>query len=450
MPSVDGVVSGMNTTALIDAIVAADQIPKQTLQTHLADLQSRRDKVAGLASRLDTLASTIEGWSSGGGVLASKVAVSGDTQVAAAATGKASGRWSVQVLALAQSTSLIGAGVSSRSDAIFGAGTYSVTVAGATTTLDVPAEGASLDDIAAMISTVSGARAYVLDTGSATNPYSLVVEGTETGAANGVSVDLSGVGGPAFTETSGAQDAHITIGGVDVYLGTNSVSAAIPNVTLTFDHVGTSPSTVIAQRDASATLKNLQSFVSQFNDAHLYWSTNAKGDPSQGIRGVLFGEGTSRSAIEGLGSLISQQYYSTGTTRSLADVGITTNRDGTLAIDTSKATAAIAADPAGVEKIFTAEDGVGTAVSARIRDAYVDSAHGTFTSTKNSLDASMRDTQDRIETLDARITARSKNLRDQFTRMELALSRIQTMQSYFNAMLGTSSTSTTTSTKSAS
>jgi flagellar hook-associated protein 2 len=58
---VDGIVSGMNTGAMVDAMVGVYSLPQRALQQDIVDATKKKQAVSGVMGRLDDLDDAIEG-----------------------------------------------------------------------------------------------------------------------------------------------------------------------------------------------------------------------------------------------------------------------------------------------------------------------------------------------------------------------------------------------------
>lgn len=200
--SIDGIVSGMNTTSIIDAIMKvehrqvdlyearqAEYIQKltawQTVNTYLLAFKAQADVLSQ---------STI--WNS------KSVASSDDTKIVAASTGSsATGTYFLSVDQLAQNQQIASQGFS-ESSAIVGAGTVDIRVgSGATTTITLDAGANSLEALKNAINEANaGVTAAIINDGSLNNPYRLILSSNNPGLANQISVttNLSGGTAPNF------------------------------------------------------------------------------------------------------------------------------------------------------------------------------------------------------------------------------------------------------------
>jgi len=75
MTMIDGIVTGLDTTAMIEAIVSVSGVPKYQMQRQLSDLEDRRDKVAGMSTRLTDLSGILEDMADADSFVAHKASV---------------------------------------------------------------------------------------------------------------------------------------------------------------------------------------------------------------------------------------------------------------------------------------------------------------------------------------------------------------------------------------
>ncbi len=136
------------------------------------------------------------------------------------------------------------------------------------------------------------------------------------------------------------------------------------------------------------------------------------------------------SAVDGLG----------GAYNSLASIGITSSRDGTLTLDEGAFTTALAADPTAVSKVFGADDGVdgpGPADGiARQLQAFTNTfSTQTLSARLTGFTASLARLDDKITSLNALMDLREARLKAQFTAMNTAVAQFQAQGSDLAAQL---------------
>lgn len=444
MPSVDGVVSGLDTTGLIQAIVTARQVSIDTLKSHQAAFEKQREAVAGIKNRMSALSTAIGDIDTGAKLRAFQASTSSTAFSVTAENGATPGTFGLRVHELARAETSSSQGYADKTSAVVGTGTFQVTVGGVTSDVTIDASHQSLQGLAEKLNEVSGVDAYVIDTGSPTDRFRLMVTGTSTGAANAIDVDFSGVGGgPTLTEQTTAVDARIEIAGVTIFSASNTLNGAIPGVRIELKSTNTTAEDFSVSMDSSATKDRFQKVIDAFNDVVSYYATQTVYDTEKDFHGALVAEGTTRRAVDDIGRLASSRYTVAGTTLGgLSELGVSTQRDGSLELDATVFEEKFAADPDAVEAFLTSTTGPLAKLRSQIDDVFVDTDNGTLVNRGESLDSTISDLEERIGIAEDRLSAESARLRAQFTAMESVLAQIQSTSSSLSSMFaGMSSTS---------
>jgi len=339
MPVIDGIVSGLDTTGIINAIVGAAEAPKLQLEQANAEYTRNKSAVAELRNRLGNLQTAIEDiWNAEdfetfGSRLGDESQV--DVEVG---NGAVPGTYSLQVNRTATSETQASVGFADKTAAgSVTSGSFDVTYNGETTSITVAASD-TLEDIATSLNDVDGLTAYVLDTGEAVDPYKLVVQGENTGADYGITFSTTATSTDlGFTAAQTADDAWITVGGIDVYNNSNMFENVLPGVDITAKAVSASATDLTIEQDGSAMRDKLQGFVDAYNGAVSYYQAQTVYDQDRGIKGALVGDSSARRTIDKLGtvlsSTVSNAVGSSMAITSLSTIGIYTNKDGTLELD---------------------------------------------------------------------------------------------------------------------
>lgn len=386
-----GVGSNLDVNGLVSQLMSAERAPLAKLDTREASIKAKLSAFGVIRSFLGTFQTTMTGLAAPGrftGATATSSAT--DTLGATAAAGTAPGTYRFETTRLAQAPSLVAAGQSSATAAL-GAGTISFdfgTVAGGSLdevsgtytgatftsggagarTVTVAAGATSLNDIRDAINAANvGVRASVINDGGA-SPWRLVLDGQSSGAARAMKISVSGdaalqsllahdpAGTQNLRQTAAARDAELKVNGIAVTRPTNAVSDAVPGLTLNLLKTSTgAPVTVTVTRDTAAAKSAAEGFVKAFNDVMRPINDFGNYDANTKKAGTLYAD----PAVRGLQSqmratLNSVLSPSSSEFRTLADIGITTQRDGTLALNAARFDRAMAADPAAVAALFGA------------------------------------------------------------------------------------------------
>ncbi len=433
--TVDGLVSGIDTTAIIDAYVAQASASTDSLRVRQSDLENRKALLLQFKGLLDDLGDTIATMDTAEEL--QMVAVSNsstDVLTASAEPGAQVGTYALEVERLAQAEMEVSQGFSSVSDNV-GSGQISITVAGEETVIDVSsAEGN--DTLSTLVDSINanvdGVSAYLFDDGDPTNPYRLVVVSEDTGAANTIEIDTSGLGGgtaPSFTEQLSASDASIRLGSMSIRSATNRFEGIIPGVT--FDAISLGTAQVTVTSDRGATVDAVQQVVDSYN-AVMDFIDDYVGLDSSGNPSALGGETVLRTVQRSLQEAVSSLYTS-GDLQGASSLGFATTQDGTLSLDAEKLSDALESSSDDVMEILTGTDGLFAGLTDKI-DMVVDSSTGTLTLRTESIDALIETFQEQIDASEASLAKYEETMRQQFTNLEMAMAELQTMGTYLASL----------------
>lgn len=434
--------SGIDTAALVADLAAASRAPK--VQRFDALLRANQAKVSTLAqarSDLDSFANSLADLAAGG-TLRSQPATSDDNAITVtsnpgALLGSYSGEIVVSALAKAQT---IYSGYSPSATDPIGQGGMTLTVGSASFAIAAGSANDSMNGLASAINASgSGVRASVInDAGN----FRLVLKG-ETGAAKafsltadaGASAGLIQFESSAMTVGQAATDAAFTLDGVAYSRATNSFSDIVPGMTIALKKAD--PLSVIAvssARPGDALKQTLGDFVSVFN--------TLKKD-AEAARLANNGNPALRAFERQLSAFISLPLTSDVNIRSLSDVGVSTNKDGTIALNAAKLEAALRDHPDAVEAIFNpprntarteaTDPGIALSLDA-LRDAAV-ASNGALEQVRSSLQRETDNIAKNRERMEQREDAYRTRLEKQYAGMDARLGALRATQSYLEQQI---------------
>jgi flagellar hook-associated protein 2 len=283
----------------------------------------------------------------------------------------------------------------------------------------------------------SKAEASLINTGTETSPaYKIVISGTYEGTEKGTIARTTL--GASLTDLipaseSAAANSVIAISGIgNITRGTNSISDVIPGVTINLASAGTA--TIKIAEDVATTTAKLQDFVTAYNDIVKYIAENNQvtrdetGSEVKNVFAPLAGTRTDDNVIQALRQNLSSTAASGGTLiRVFSDIGITTERDGTIKFDTSKLQTSLSSEPSSVNDIIRK-----FADSVALTGGTVDK----YTRYSGLLDISINNNKSLITDLGRRIADAEKqiqrnadSLKERYARLEGLMSRLQQQQS---------------------
>lgn len=188
-----------------------------------------------------------------------------------------------------------------------------------------------------------------------------------SGSAGLESLDI-GVGASGSTINTSAQDAIVALDGVPTRYPINSISSLVPGVRL--DLVAASVGTKVtigASRPTDALKQALTDFVDSFNEVYAMVKTAV--DP---IAGELRGDAGAQDLMRQMRALTLTPLVKdpvTGKPSTLADLGVGTQRDGSLKIDSIRVAKVLETYPADFEAIFASGAGITAALAKIVTNA---------------------------------------------------------------------------------
>ena len=376
--------SGVNVSTLAQSLVDAERAPQKALIDK--SIQTSQARISGYGAVLSSLSAFKISLSalqdkSQFNALSGQSNAAGYFDVTTDAIAQP-GNHKISVLTLASGQTSISGGFSS-ADAGLNSGnsiTLNLTVGGKAITpaINVVASGtvgpSANDMVAAINNAAAGITAQLVDTGSATDRYKIVLNSTGTGSGSSFSVSTSAVGEDGTTaldfstNVQAVSDAHIVVDGVDMVRTSNSISDAIQGVTLNLLAPTTSdgtlanstPGSISFSRDTTAIKSGVQALVDAFNSTKKMLGS-VSDSQSTGPNGATL---VNDSLVRQLGMQLSGMvtgYSSTpgpkdtqgNSVSALRDIGVTIQKDGTLALDATKLESALSTKFSDVVKMLT-------------------------------------------------------------------------------------------------
>lgn len=360
-----GLASGLDTNAIVSQLVALERIPIQLIESQKGQQQDKLDKINQLADLVKGLQDKAEGLSSLDEFYAFSVGGSfeGSLTVSAGA-GAVAGTHTVEVLSTSGTDRWSFDGVAdSTSNLAAGAGeTVDFTVNGTTYQITVDAAASSLDAIASQINDEAGddVTATVVNTGTEAAPsYKLLLASDhqgEDGRITGIASTVAGLtidGTPADGSGNAVSSNHVSVGtnavavidGLTITRTTNDFSDVLGGVSLSVLAETTGEVTFTVEPDKEAIKTKIEEFIGAYNEVLDFINvqntyTPPEEDGEAGTSGVLFGDGLLQTVKQTFNAALfnidpatvaaDTEGYST-----LSLVGISTNSDGTLEMDST-------------------------------------------------------------------------------------------------------------------
>jgi flagellar hook-associated protein 2 len=446
-----GIGSGLDVNGLVTQLVAAAKTAPQNAidkrrDTNGAELSAIGSLKSALSAFQDSLSSLADG-----SAFTQFLATASSTEhfSAIADATAAAGTYSVDVQQLATAEKASSGAFAANTT--LSTGQLTITVGTQSMTVAVGSGTSSLAQLAGAINRNANNPGVTAAVVHAADGDHIVLTSTRTGAANAFSVtgtgDVAGLSYDPATGTGGltsvthAQDAKLSIDGFDVTSASNAVQGAIQGVTINLTAVsGTTPDTLTVAADNDSIQKAVQTFVDNYNKLVGTTKTLTSYDSGSGKAGALLGDSTMLGITSRLSRALGTQFGSSGdAVRSLADIGIKFEVDGSLSLDDDKLSAALAGSPEQVKNLFGNTTGLGQSLTPML-EGYLQTG-GILDGRTDSLNQSNQSLDDAQSQLDARMDALTQMYTAQFTKLDQLLTSLNSTSSFLTQQLANVSSS---------
>jgi len=445
-----GLATGLDTNALIESLMEIERRPLDRLETEKKYLNSRLEAFSEFDSRLNDLLDAVKDLDTISELRSYTATPAAEDYFSATASGIASaGSYQIEVKSLAVQEKEVATGVADTDTSNY-SGTITISIdtisdsgdpptySGSPATTEIAiAAGSTLADIAQAINdSEANASATIINDGSGSTPYRLVI--TADNAGDSVAISGTGdlnqsTGAILFTQAQAGAEAHILVDNiVDIYNSSNTFTNMLPGVTLTLNKTNTAgdSTNLSVNIDTDGVKTKIETLVAKYNEVITFISAQA--DTSWGgDQGLL-------SVKRRLQNLLVTQIDGTGNFNYLTELGLSTDqKTGTLSIDSSRLTEAIGENLESVEKLLVGEtdvEGIASMFSNYIDDI-TDSVDGLLASRKSTTDDSIRRIDNNISLMEARLDKRESILRAQFEALEQLVSVMNAQSDYLSQQL---------------
>lgn len=441
MVGITGIGSGMDINAIVKAMVEAEAAPKAAQLNRLEKATTTKlsalGQVQSALSKFQTALKDLNKMD----LFEQRTAKSSDSSVLSASAEKDAlpGTYSIAVQQLATSSKV----ATSSLDKDF------TTTTTSSLTLSVGAddaepvtveikEGASLVDIRDAINEQlkdKGISANLVN-----NPQDgtsqLVLSSSTTGEGKDIQLSASGeLAALAISNQPGqesgqylqlTQNACFTVDGLALESATNSVEGVIPDVTFTLNKASedNKPLTLTVGQDNAGVKSKLQQFVDAYNEVIKVTAevtAVAKVGEGQPVVGGLVGDSTVRNLLSGMRAELGNS-SGLDNLKVMADLGITTQRDGTLKLDDAKLDKALEESYDQVAQFVAGDNGLMSRMNARI-DGYTQTG-GVLEQRVKGLQANHKTVDEQREALTRRVGQIEARLFKQFNAMDAMVAQL--------------------------
>ncbi len=394
-----GIGSGMDITGIVTKLSDLERQPLVQLKKQAGSLQSRLSVYGQVKSQMASLQDAAAKLSSSSAWSQTKVNSANNAAVTATATGNAMPmKLDIEVVKLAKgqvssfATVAVDQTLSNGSLEIqqgsWASGVFSPN-GGVPTIINIEDGQNTVSQIAAKInSSGSNVQAYVVQDATGER---LVLRSMNTGKDQGFNVKLnSAITSPdpsivaptsvplSFVSPAGdqfAQDAQFKLDGIEFTSATNTVTQALPGLSLQLQQVSTAPVQISVEYDQEAVKKNIQTFLDSYNTLNSTLSSAMKYSTETKTSAALQGDSTAVGVQSALRSLFRTEISGWKYQR-VSDIGITLQSDGSMGLDAKKLESAMA-NTSDLKALFVNSTGLESLGLAKKVETFIKSALNT-------------------------------------------------------------------------
>lgn len=436
-----GVGSGLPLDQLLADLEANARVPLGLIEGKQTLAKSRISAYGMIKSAVEKLQSAGKKLAEAQTYTATKATVTGDALAATSNASAIAGSYVIEVGQLATHQTMVAQGVADRDEAIGSGGIIKVTIDGEVTEIDLTGKDTSLSGIMEAINESDlGIKATIINDGNPDAPYRLMLTAAESGEAASVqditvegNDDLADLLGFANLDVTAANNAELTINGVQIVSGSNTIKDVIEGVTLTLTKVTSEPATLTVSRDTSAARTAIQGFVDAYNAVQSTIANLTAYNADTQVGSVLSGDAVARSVQSSVRSIMNTVVGGNGIA-TLSQLGITTDpKTGQLKIDSAKLDDALANDPQAVANLFVAEGGVAERI-ASVTDPILRNKGMIDTATAGQ-QATLKTLDEQYASAEDRIAASIEMYRKQFIQLDSMVAQMNSLSSYLTQQL---------------
>jgi len=466
-----GIGSGLDVKSIVTQLVAVEHQPIDALQTKTAAIQTKLSSFGLLQSYATNIRDIADKLSKPDFWSGTTASSADPTSVAVASTATAAaGSYLVNVTQLAKAQSLASKAYATSATSA-GTGrlhvelgawddpptTFTPDATKAAVDIDIVAGQDSLDAIKTKINAANaGVTASVLTDASGAR---LVLTSTSTGASSavritatdddGINTDATGLSALAFNppaaagqmqQAQAAKNATATINGLTVSSATNKLDGVIAGVTLTLSKETTSPVSVQVGLDTASMKKAIGDFAKAYSDMNGYITQQTKYDATTKKAAVLQGDRATLTLQSNLRGLFLDSSTASLVYARLSDVGLEIQSDGSMKVNDTKLSAALASNQAEVAKMFSSTASAdpneqGFAVRAKTLAGALIASDGAITTRTKSLRDNITRNQAQQDQMEKRVALVEARLTKQYGSLDTMLSQINATNSSLSQSL---------------
>ncbi|MBL8266927.1 flagellar filament capping protein FliD [Steroidobacter sp.] len=440
--------SQIDVQSLVSQLVAAerkpldDQVTRATTKvtTQISATSALLGSLSAFQAQLNGLKTTT--------AFSGRATSSTDPEIATATatTSAVPGRYDIEVQQLATAQQLSSTAFVGGSSAVVGTGQLTISLGATSFNVSIGATANTLADVRNAINSATDNPGVTATIINASDGAHLVLTSTKTGAANSIQVTQSGTMSQLeytttnqanYTQLRAAADAQVTVAGYATTSATNVIENVIDGVSLNL--VSAEPGTTVSidvNYDKTAAKEKVTAFVTAYNTLRTMLTALGGYNATTKVAGPMLGDSMLTGIDAEIRRTLSEPVAAAGggAVQTLADIGISTQADGSLKVDDTKLTAALNSNFDAVSRLFgTDQTGVASRLYTQIETRLADGS--AIDQRTESLQTQKRALEKKSADIDTRMAIVQKTYLAQFTRLDTLLSSLSSTSAYLGQQI---------------
>jgi len=354
------------------------------------------------------------------GVFTNRIATSSQPGVvsATADSSAALGNHIITVGNLATTSSYY-TGALANSSTTFSTGSFTLQVgSNSPATVSVDGTNNTLDKLAAYINAQNyGLSASVVHDASGAR---LALVSQTTGQPGDISIS-GNTTGLSYTKSAAGTNASLAIDNVPITSTSNTVTGALPGVTLQLMGQSATPVQLSVAADSKGIQLAVHNFVDSYNAVIAAINVQYKVDPNTYVAGELASDSTLRSVQASLLSDVTYSISDNSGITGLASIGVNMQDDGTLTVDDTKLTSATSNHLPQVQNLFQSVNPTGFGSNFAADLTRMTSSAGLIQSDLAQIAKTQKTLADQISQLEDQLAVKQTRLINQYSQVNAAL-----------------------------
>jgi flagellar hook-associated protein 2 len=467
--SFGGLATGLPTEDLVSSLMAIERRPIERLEADKEYEDLRLEAYGEFNGLLNDLRTSVSDLNLTGDVRTTTTRLSNEDAITASSNGATPGSYDIAVVQLAQVQKTVTNGFSSESESLFGTGLFAI----GDTVIEVNETNNSLSGLMNSINTLTeetGVSAAIINNGGDSENFHLVLTGKDASTSFSLTYDLKDEENNDVTfnatHVRDAQQAVAQVDGITVVSDTNNLTSVIAGLTVNLNDVseiitpgsnGNPPvyktTTLNVEADTDSLKEKISTFVSSYN-AVMEWinegyeteevaaadsdtDEDSDSDSDENLSAILRGDATINDIKRSLQNILSDSVGNSGSMQILSELGISTQSDGTLYINSTDMQSTLESKFNDVVKLLAGEneiDGVMKKFNSFLLET-TSFTDGMYANKRERHDSAIRRLDEQIENKEFMMEKVEARIRAQFNAMELLVSNLNAQSDYLSQQM---------------